>query len=82
MLNFGPKDLQCLSLAAMPAGHVQVSHLPTVHAQEDNRRPLCAMQVMPKYNAFKISKVPGGEKADQSKAGIQTRVLEVSWGCS
>lgn len=40
------------------------------------------MQVMPKYNAFKISKVPGGEKADQSKAGIQTRVLEVSWGCS
>eukprot|EP00891_Asterochloris_glomerata_P004594 jgi/Astpho2/4594/Aster-00171 len=33
-------------------------------------------RVMPKYNAFKISKVPGGEKADQSKAGIQTRVLE------
>ena len=62
----------------MPAGHGRVSECPVVQAQEDNRRPFCAVQVMPKYNAFKISKVPGGEKQDQSKAGIQTRVLEVS----
>ena len=40
--------------------------------------PSVLVQVMPKYNAFKISKVPGGEKQDQSKAGIQTRALEVS----
>ena len=65
-------------LPALPAGHGQVFECPVVQAQKDNRRSFCAMQVMPKYNAFKISKVPGGEKQDQSKAGIQTRALEVS----